>query len=104
MDNVSPGTSGTANVVVSTGTTTPSPIARDVARRIEAAERSFFHVCLFSDSERCAQLGATKNVQKNHMFGGRFVHVEANETVVREPCGVPCRRDELAAAIARVMK
>jgi hypothetical protein len=104
MDNVSPGTSGTANVVVSTGITTPSPMARDVAGGIEAAERSFFHVCLFGASERCAQLGATRNVQKDHMFGGRFIHVEANETVVREPCGAPCRRDELAAAIARVMK
>lgn len=104
MDNVSPGTSGTANVVVSTGTTSPSPIAGDVADGIEAAERSFFHVCLFSAAERCAQLGATGNVQKDHMFGGRFVHVEANETVVRESCGVPCRRDELAAAIAAVMK
>ncbi|HVE91298.1 MAG TPA: hypothetical protein VNE62_03210 [Actinomycetota bacterium] len=104
MDNVSPGTSGTANVVVSAGTTSPSPIAGDVAGGIEAAERSFFHVCLFSGGPDCSQLGATRNVQKDHMFGGRFVHVEANDTVVRESCEAPCRRDELAAAIAGVMK
>ncbi|MGH2777780.1 MAG: hypothetical protein ACRDJB_03935 [Actinomycetota bacterium] len=104
VDNVSPGTSGTANVVVSTGTTRPSRIARDIAVGIEAAERSFFHVCLFSASASCSQLGATRNVQKDHMFGGRFVHVEANEKVVREPCGSPCRRDALAEAIAEIMK
>ncbi len=104
IDNVSPETAGTANVVVSAGTTTPSSIAQDVAVRIEAADRSFFHVCLFDASEDCSQLGATRNTQKNHMSGGRFVHVEASNEVLREPCGIPCRRDELAAAIAKTMK
>lgn len=104
VDNYPPGTSGPANVVVSTGTTTPSPIAKDVARRIEDADRSFFHVCLFNDLDDCSQLGATKNVQKDHMSGGRFVHVEASDGVVQEPCGTPCRRDQLASAIAEAMK
>ncbi|MGH3693765.1 MAG: hypothetical protein ACRDRX_07200 [Pseudonocardiaceae bacterium] len=104
IDNVAPEISGTANVVVSAGVTTPSPIAQDVAGQIEAAERSFFHVCLFNVSNDCSQLGATRNVQKDHMSGGRFVHVEASNEVLREPCGTPCRRDELAAAIAKAMK
>jgi hypothetical protein len=103
IDNV-PGTSGPANVVVSAGITSPSPLATDVARGIEAEERSFFHVCLFKASETCSQLGATTNIQKDHLSGGRFVHVEASDQVVREPCDAPCRRDELATAIAAAMK
>jgi hypothetical protein len=103
-DNVSPGSTETANVVVSAGNNSPSPLAREVARRIEAAERSFFHVCLFNAQEECSQLGATTNVQKDHMSGGQFVHVEASDQVVRNPCGDVCRRDELATAIAATMK
>lgn len=103
-DNVPPGTGGPANVVVSAGITSPAPIAGDVAGGIEVANPSFFHVCLFTGGPDCSQLAATKNVQKDHTPVGRFVHVEANETVVREPCGVPCRRDELAKAIAEVLK
>jgi hypothetical protein len=106
-DNVPPGTSGPANVVVSAGISSPSRLAEDVAHGIEAAAPSFFHVCLFNDSQdsqKCSQLGATTNVQKDHLSGGRFVHVEASDQVVREPCGAPCRRDQLATAIAAVMK
>jgi hypothetical protein len=103
-DNVAPGISGTANVVVSAGVTSPSPLAGNVARGIETAAPSFFHVCLFNAPGTCSELGATTNVQKDHMSGGRFVHVEASDQVVREPCGTPCRRDELAAAIATVMR
>jgi hypothetical protein len=103
-DNVEPGTSETANVVVSAGIPSPSRLADDVAHGIEAAAPSFFHVCLFNGSEECAKLGATTNVQKKHMSGGRFVHVEASDQVVREPCGTPCRRDQLATAVAAALK
>ncbi|HET9257010.1 MAG TPA: hypothetical protein VFO16_17680 [Pseudonocardiaceae bacterium] len=103
-DNVLPGTSATANVVVSAGHPSPSPLARDVAHGIEAAERSVFHVCLFTDRQDCANLGATTNVQKDHVPEGQFVHVEASDEVVRSPCEEVCRRDELARAIAVTMK
>ncbi len=103
-DNVPPVISGPANVVVSTGTTSPSSLAEDVAVGMEAAERSFFHVCLFTASSECSKLGATKNSQRKHTPEGRFVHVEASNDVVRESCGTPCRRDELATAIAAAMK
>lgn len=102
-DNVPP-TSEVANVVVSTGTMSPSPLAEDVAGGIERAESSFFHVCIFNASDDCSKLGATKNVQRKHSPEGRFIHVEASDDVVRDSCGTPCRRDELATAIAAVMK
>ena len=36
------------------------------------------------------------------MYGGSFVHVEANESVY--VCGSLCRRDQLAQAVAGAMQ
>ncbi|MBI3598805.1 MAG: hypothetical protein HY201_05105 [Nitrospirae bacterium] len=102
VDNTKPGTGGVANIVVSNGeniaTGTP---AETIAFAIEAKDASFFSVCLASGVGTCSDLAATTNVQKNHMFGGVFVHIEANESVY--VCGNPCRRDQLAQAIASAM-
>ncbi len=97
-------TGSVGNVVVSNGTTTPSQIAQDVASAIESTASPFFHVCLFNNNSSCSNLGATRNVQKDHMAGGRFVHVEANESIVSASCGNPCRRNQLAEAIAGVLQ
>ena len=100
-------TGSVANVVVSSGTTTPSQMAQNVASAVETAVASFFHVCLFNDPNLCSELGATRNVQKDYMertFGGHFIHVEANESIVSTSCGNPCRRNQLAEAIAGVLQ
>ena len=102
-DNVKPGTGGIADVVVSNGTNTPTgTMAEKVAVAVEAKDSTFFFVCLATGIGTCSDLAATTNAQKDHMFGGSFVHVEANETVY--VCGSPCRRDQLAQAVAAAMK
>jgi hypothetical protein len=102
VDNVKPGTGGVANVVVSSGTNTPGTLAQKVAAAIEAKDSLFFFVCLATGAGTCSDLAATTNIQKDHMFGGSFVHVEVNESVY--VCGIPCRRDQLAQAVAGAMK
>ena len=103
IDNVKPGTVTVANAVVSNGTDTPAgTLAEKVAVAVEAKDSLFFFVCLASGIGTCSDLAATKNVQKDNMFGGSFVHVEANESVY--VCGSPCRRDQLAQAVADAMK
>jgi hypothetical protein len=103
VDNVNPGTGSVADVVVSNGTNTPTgTLAEKVAVAVEAKDSSFFFVCLATGIGTCSDLAATTNVQKDHMFGGSFVHVEANESVYF--CGSPCRRDQLAQAVADAMK
>ena len=103
VDNVNPGTGGVANVVVSNATTTPTgTLAEKVAVAVEAKDSSFFFVCLATGAGTCSDLAATENVQKDHMFGGSFVHVEANESVYA--CDSPCKRDQLAQAVAGAMK
>jgi hypothetical protein len=103
IDNVKPGTVTVANVVVSNGTNNPTgSLAEKVAVAVEAKDSSFFFVCLATGAGTCSDLAATKNVQKDHMFGGSFVHVEANESVYA--CGSPCQRDQLAQAVADAMK
>ena len=103
IDNVKPGTVTVANVVVSNGTNTPAgTLAEKVAVAVEAKDSPFFFVCLATGAGTCSDLAATKNVQKDHMFGGSFVHVEANESVYA--CGSPCKRDQLAQAVAGAMK
>ena len=103
IDNVKPGTVTVANVVVSNGTNTDAgTLAEKVAVAIEAKDSSFFFVCLATGSGTCSNLAATTNVQKDNMFGGSFVHVEANEKVY--VCGSPCKRDQLAQAVADAMK
>jgi hypothetical protein len=102
-DNVKPGTKSVANVVVSNATKTPAgTLAEKVAVAVEAKDSLFFFVCLATGGGTCSNLAATTNVQKDHMFGGSFVHVEANEWVYA--CGSPCRRDQLAQAVADAMK
>ena len=102
-DNVKPGTGGVANVVVSNATKTPTgTLAEKVAVAVEAKGSAFFFVCLATGGGTCSNLAATTNVQKDHMFGGSFVHVEANESVY--VCDSPCRRDQLAQAVANAMK
>jgi hypothetical protein len=102
-DNVKPGTGTVANVVVSNATKTPAgTLAEKVAVAVEAKDSMFFFVCLATGGGTCSDLAATKNVQKDHMFGGSFVHVEANESVYA--CGSPCKRDQLAQAVAGAMK
>jgi hypothetical protein len=103
IDNVKPGTVTVANVVVSNGTNNPAgTMAEKVAVAVEAKASSFFFVCLATGAGTCSDLAATKNVQKDNMFGGSFVHVEANESVYA--CESPCRRDQLAQAVADAMK
>ena len=103
VDNVKPGTGGIADVVVSNGTNTPTgTLAERVAVAVEAKDSRFFFVCLATGVGTCSDLAATTNVQKDHMFGGSFVHVEANESVY--VCGSSCRRDQLAQAVAGAMK
>ena len=103
VDNVKPGTGGIADVVVSNGTNTPTgTLAEKVAVAVEAKDSRFFFVCLPTGVRTCSDLAATTNVQKDHMYGGSFVHVEANESVY--VCGSPCRRDQLAQAVADAMK
>jgi hypothetical protein len=103
VDNVKPGTGGIADVVVSNGTNTPTgTLAEKVAVAVEAKDSRFFFVCLATGVRTCSDLAATTNVQKDHMYGGSFVHVEANESVY--VCGSPCRRDQLAQAVADAMK
>jgi hypothetical protein len=102
-DNVKPGTGTVANVVVSNATNTPAgTLAEKVAVAVEAKDSRFFFVCLATGGGTCSDLAATENVQKDHMFGGSFVHVEANEKVY--VCGRPCKRDQLAQAVAGAMK
>jgi hypothetical protein len=102
-DNVKPGTGTVANVVVSNATKTPSgTLAEKVAVAVEAKDSLFFFVCLATGAGTCSDLAATTNVQKDHMYGGSFVHVEANQTVY--VCDSPCRRDQLAQAVANAMK
>ena len=103
IDNVKPGTVTVANVVVSNGTNNPTgSLAEKVAVAVEAKDSSFFFVCLATGAGTCSDLAATKNVQKDQMFGGSFVHVEANESVYA--CDTPCKRDQLAQAVANAMK
>src|SRR5262245_16923047 len=103
IDNVMRGTVTVANVVVSNGTNTPAgTLAEKVAVAVEATDSSFFFVCLATGLGTCSDLAATKNVQKDQMFGGSFVHVEANESVYA--CESPCKRDQLAQAVAGAMK
>jgi hypothetical protein len=103
VDNVNPGIGGVANVVVSNGTnTTTGTLAQTVAVAVEAKDSLFFFVCLATGVGTCSDLAATTNVQKDHMYGGSFVHVEVNESVY--VCGDPCRRDQLAQAVADTMK
>jgi hypothetical protein len=103
VDNVNPVMDGVADVVVSNGTNTPTgTLAETVATAVEAKDSLFFFVCLASGAGTCSDLAATTNVQKDHMYGGSFVHVEANESVY--VCGSPCRRDQLAQAVADAMK
>jgi hypothetical protein len=103
VDNVKPGIGGGANVVVSNATKTPAgTLAEKVAVAVEAKDSSFFFVCLATGGGTCSDLAATTNVQKDHMFGGSFVQVEANEKVYG--CGSPCSRDQLAQAVANAMK
>jgi hypothetical protein len=103
VDNVNPGRGGVANVVVSNGTNTPTgTLAETVAVAVEAKDSLFFFVCLATGVGTCSELAATTNVQKDHMYGGSFVHVEVNESVY--VCGSPCRRDQLAQAVAGAMK
>jgi hypothetical protein len=102
-DNMKPGTGRVANVVVSNATKTPAgTLAEKVAVAVEAKDSSFFFVCLATGGGTCSNLAATTNVQKDRMFGGSFVHVEANEFVYA--CSSPCRRDQLAQAVADAMK
>ena len=103
VDNVNPGMEGVADVVVSNGTNTSTgTLAETVAVAVEAKDSLFFFVCLANGAGTCSDLAATTNVQKDHMYGGSFVHVEANESVY--VCGSPCRRDQLAQAVAGAMK
>jgi hypothetical protein len=103
VDNVNPGMGGVANVVVSNGTNTPTgTLAEKVAVVVEAKDSLFFFVCLATGVGTCSDLAATTNVQKDHMYGGSFVHVEVNESVY--VCSSPCRRDQLAQAVADAMK
>jgi hypothetical protein len=103
VDNVKPGIGGVANVVVSNATNSPTgTLAEKVAVAVEAKDSRFFFVCLATGARTCSDLAATTNVQKDHMYGGSFVHVEANEFVY--VCGSPCRRDQLAQAVADAMK
>ena len=103
VDNVNPGTDGVADVVVSNGTNTPTgTLAEKVAVAVEAKDSLFFFVCLANGAGTCSDLAATTNVQKDHMYGGSFVHVEANESIYA--CGSPCKRDQLAQAVAGAMK
>jgi hypothetical protein len=103
VDNVNPGIGGVANVVVSNGTNAPTgTLAETVAVAVEAKDPLFFFVCLATGVATCSDLAATTNVQKDHMYGGSFVHVEVNESVY--VCGTPCRRDQLAQAVADAMK
>jgi hypothetical protein len=103
VDNVHPGMGGVADVVVSNGTNTPTgTLAETVAVAVEAKDALFFFVCLATGVGTCSDLAATTNVQKDHMYGGSFVHVEANESVY--VCGSPCRRDQLAQAVAGAMQ
>ena len=103
VDNVKPGIGGVADVVVSNGTNTPTgTLAERVAVAVEAKDSLFFFVCLATGIGTCSDLAATTNVQKDHMYGGSFVHVEVNESVY--VCGSPCRRDQLAQAVAGAMK
>ena len=103
VDNVKPGIGGVADVVVSNGTNTPTgTLAERVAVAVEAKDSLFFFVCLATGIGTCSDLAATTNVQKDHMYGGSFVHVEVNESVY--VCGSPCRRDQLAQAVADAMK
>jgi hypothetical protein len=105
IDNVKPGTVTVANVVVSNGTNTPAgTLAEKVAVAVEAKDSSFFFVCLATGAGTCSDLAATKNVQKDQMFGGSFVHVEANESVYACDSDSPCKRDQLAQAVAGAMK
>lgn len=66
--------------VVSSGSTDSKPVdlAQGVADALSAAGVS---VCLFSASNKCSDLGATRNVQGKSARDGRawFVHVELNE-------------------------
>ena len=102
-DNVKPGTGTVANVVVSNATKTPAgTLAEKVAMAVEAKASMFFFVCLATGGGTCSNLAATTNVQKDNMYGGSFVHVEANEKVY--VCGSPCKRDQLAQAVAGAMK
>ena len=105
VDTVSPDVGGLANVVVSNGESTPTPagsLAESVAFAIEENDPLFFFVCLAAGVGSCSDLAATTNVQKAHMYGGSFVHVDVNESVY--VCGSPCRLDEVAQAVAGAMK
>jgi hypothetical protein len=103
IDNVAPGKGAVANVVVSNGAVkVRGTLAQKVAAAVEAKDPRFFFVCLATGAGTCSDLAATTNVQKDHMYGGSFVHVEVNESVY--VCGSPCLRDQLAQAVAGAMK
>ena len=98
----------TANVVVSSGEKTPSALATSVADAVEEGDPNVVHACLYLGAGTCSALGATHNVQKAHMHGGLFVHVEASEKVVtdRTDCTTansPCLRlgEDIGVAVAK---
>ena len=89
--------------MVSNGTKTPAgTLAEKVAMAIEAKDSMFFFVCLATGGGPCSNLAATTNVQKDNMYGGSSLIVEANESVYA--CESPCSRDQLAQAVAGAMK
>ncbi len=103
VDSPGNGLGGVANVVVSNGTANPSTLATNLAKAVEEVEEkdgSLFHVCLYPGPNDCSDLGATTNVQGQNMGGGSFVHVEANQDVMRDPT----RREQLAVTIADTMQ
>jgi len=82
------------DIVVSSGTDRPDPVAKAVARAL--ATRGF-RVCVYEGGGGCSGLGATTNVQgsSTRAIGAQFLHIEM-------ALGVRATRDSREAVAAAV--
>jgi hypothetical protein len=89
--------SGYAQIVLSSGESTPGSLVERLDRDLEDAG---FDTCVY-DGQRCQALGATRNVQAAHArtVGATFIHLEL-ELDLREPGE---ERDTLVATLAEAL-
>jgi hypothetical protein len=89
--------SGYAQIVLSSGESTPGSLVERLDRDLEDAG---FDTCVY-DGDRCQALGATRNVQAAHArtVGATFIHLEL-ELDLREPGE---ERDTLVATLAETL-
>ncbi len=84
-------------IVVSSGSHTPSDLVKSLAAGLAAAG---FSVCVY-DGRACEGLGGTSNVQgeSSREAGGHFVHLEIDRAIRDDPS----LRQQLAEVVARTI-